>query len=44
MTLPELAPLDHGGDFCAARAMFPVATKPFVDLSTGINPQPYALP
>src|SRR6476620_1809700 len=44
MTLPELAPLDHGGDFCAARAMFRGATEPFVDLSTGINPQPYALP
>ena len=24
--------------------MFPGATEPFVDLSTGINPQPYALP
>ncbi len=45
MTHPgELAPLEHGGDLYAAREMFPGAVEPFLDLSTGINPQPYPLP
>ena len=38
------APLQHGGDLDAARRLFPGAPKPFVDLSTGINPNPYRLP
>jgi cobalamin biosynthetic protein CobC len=38
------APLPHGGDLGAARRLFPDAPKPFVDLSTGINPNPYPLP
>lgn len=37
----ELAPLLHGGDLAAARALFPGAPEPFLDLSTGINPNPY---
>jgi len=37
-------PLTHGGDLAAARRRFPAAAKPFVDLSTGINPHPYRLP
>jgi cobalamin biosynthesis protein CobC len=37
-------PLAHGGDLAAARRRFPAAPKPFVDLSTGINPHPYRLP
>jgi cobalamin biosynthetic protein CobC len=37
-------PLPHGGDLAAARRLFPDAPKPFVDLSTGINPNPYPLP
>jgi cobalamin biosynthetic protein CobC len=37
----ELAPLLHGGDLAAARALFPGASEPFLDLSTGINPNPY---
>jgi cobalamin biosynthetic protein CobC len=37
-------PLWHGGDLNAARAMFPAASEPFVDLSTGINPNPYPVP
>jgi cobalamin biosynthesis protein CobC len=37
-------PLTHGGDLAAARRLFPAAPKPFVDLSTGINPHPYRLP
>ena len=39
-----LAPLRHGGDLAAARALFPNAPEPFIDLSTGINPYAYPLP
>ena len=34
----------HGGGLIAARAMFPMATAPWIDLSTGINPLPYPVP
>lgn len=34
----------HGGDLDAARAAFPGAPDPWLDLSTGINPRPYPLP
>lgn len=34
----------HGGDLGAARALFPDAPEPWIDLSTGINPCPYPLP
>lgn len=34
----------HGGDLATARALFPDAPQPWVDLSTGINPIPYPLP
>ncbi|PWC31456.1 L-threonine-O-3-phosphate decarboxylase [Azospirillum sp. TSO35-2] len=34
----------HGGDLDGARAAFPGAPQPWVDLSTGINPWPYPLP
>ncbi|MGC1326545.1 MAG: aminotransferase class I/II-fold pyridoxal phosphate-dependent enzyme, partial [Xanthobacteraceae bacterium] len=37
-------PLLHGGDLAAARRLFPGAAEPFIDLSTGINPNPYPLP
>jgi cobalamin biosynthetic protein CobC len=37
-------PLWHGGDLAAARRRFPGAPQPFIDLSTGINPNPYPLP
>jgi len=37
-------PLPHGGDLGAARRLFPGAPEPFIDLSTGINPNPYPLP
>jgi cobalamin biosynthesis protein CobC len=37
-------PLLHGGDLDAARRLFPGAPEPFVDLSTGINPNPYPWP
>lgn len=36
--------LPHGGDLTAARQLFPGAPEPFIDLSTGINPNPYPLP
>ncbi|HYM30116.1 MAG TPA: threonine-phosphate decarboxylase CobD [Candidatus Cybelea sp.] len=38
------APVYHGGDLGWAMAQFPDAPKPWLDLSTGINPWPYALP
>jgi cobalamin biosynthesis protein CobC len=37
-------PLFHGGDLGAARRLFPGAPEPFIDLSTGINPNPYPIP
>jgi cobalamin biosynthetic protein CobC len=36
--------LEHGGDLGAARQLFPEAPQPFIDLSTGINPDSYPLP
>jgi cobalamin biosynthetic protein CobC len=35
---PRQDVLEHGGDLAAARARFPGAPEPFIDLSTGINP------
>lgn len=32
----------HGGRLCVARALYPHAPEPWIDLSTGINPEPYA--
>jgi cobalamin biosynthetic protein CobC len=40
----ETAPAAHGGDLGAARALFPAAPEPWIDLSTGINPVPYPCP
>jgi len=37
-------PLLHGGDLSIARRLFPSAPEPFIDLSTGINPNPYPMP
>jgi cobalamin biosynthesis protein CobC len=37
-------PLLHGGELAVARRLFPGAPEPFIDLSTGINPNPYPLP
>ena len=37
------APLPHGGNLAAARAQFPNAPQPIVDLSTGVNPHPYPI-
>lgn len=42
---PELAALfAHGGNLAAARAAFPDAPQPWLDVSTGISPFPYPLP
>ena len=41
-TPPEL--VLHGGNLDAARAKFPNAPEPWIDLSTGINPYSYRLP
>lgn len=41
---PDPGPLSHGGDLDAARKLFPGAPEPFLDLSTGINPNPYPVP
>jgi cobalamin biosynthetic protein CobC len=37
------AAVDHGGSLGRAKALFPQAPEPFVDLSTGINPHSYPL-
>jgi cobalamin biosynthetic protein CobC len=34
----------HGGDLGEVAARFPAAPRPWIDLSTGINPQPYPVP
>ncbi|MBV9287222.1 MAG: threonine-phosphate decarboxylase, partial [Hyphomicrobiales bacterium] len=34
----------HGGALHVARALSPDAPKPWIDLSTGVNPHPYPLP
>lgn len=34
----------HGGDLDQARVRFPGAPEPWIDLSTGINPEPYSVP
>lgn len=33
--------IDHGGNLAGANARFPHASKPWIDLSTGINPHAY---
>ena len=39
-----MASIAHGGRLSEARRLFPGAPEPWLDLSTGINPQPYPLP
>jgi cobalamin biosynthetic protein CobC len=41
METSVLKPLVHGGDLGAVMRRFPDAPKPWLDLSTGINPVPY---
>lgn len=38
------ASVEHGGTLTALRAKYPDAPTPWLDLSTGINPEPYPLP
>ncbi|MEO1281661.1 MAG: threonine-phosphate decarboxylase CobD [Pseudomonadota bacterium] len=40
----SLPRIDHGGNLDEARARFPNAPTPWIDLSTGINPTPYPVP
>ncbi|WP_105386165.1 threonine-phosphate decarboxylase CobD [Neorhizobium alkalisoli] len=42
VTRPEVGgPIQHGGNLAQARASFPDAPEPWIDLSTGINPHSY---
>ena len=42
MAISELgSPIQHGGNLAMARALFPQAPEPWIDLSTGINPHSY---
>ena len=36
-------PVEHGGDLGAVQRRFPLAPKPWIDLSTGINPVAYPI-
>jgi cobalamin biosynthetic protein CobC len=44
-TIAEVAdaPWYHGGNINAAQRLFPDAPEPWIDLSTGINPEPYPI-
>ncbi len=35
------SPLQHGGNLARARTLFPEAPRPWIDLSTGVNPHSY---
>jgi cobalamin biosynthetic protein CobC len=42
LAISELgSPIQHGGNLAMARALFPQAPEPWIDLSTGINPHSY---
>lgn len=42
MAISDLGePIQHGGNLAKARALFPEAPEPWIDLSTGINPYSY---
>jgi cobalamin biosynthetic protein CobC len=40
---PVAQPIAHGGDLGAVRRRYPDAPRPWLDLSTGINPVPYRI-
>ena len=40
----DLTPILHGGNLDEARRAFPSAPRPWIDLSTGINPWPWPVP
>ena len=39
-----MSAVEHGGNLGEARRLFPQASGPWIDLSTGINPWPYPIP
>ena len=41
MTAAMEKPIEHGGDLAALGRRYPQAPRPWIDLSTGINPVPY---
>ncbi len=43
-TMDSGEPIWHGGDLATARALFPQAPEPGIDLSPGINPPAWPLP
>jgi cobalamin biosynthetic protein CobC len=43
-TTEDPKPTVHGGDLGEVMRRFPAAPRPWIDLSTGINPQPYPVP
>lgn len=43
-TIEAPKPTVHGGDLGEVSRRFPAAPRPWIDLSTGINPQPYPVP
>ena len=44
MTTGRVETVLHGGNLDAARQRFAAAPEPWIDLSTGINPDAYPLP
>jgi len=44
MAACRIEPVVHGGDIDGARARFPGAPEPWIDLSTGINPHAFPVP
>lgn len=43
MTAATEKPIEHGGDLEALGRRYPQAPRPWIDLSTGINPVPYPI-
>lgn len=41
---PVMHRIEHGGNLRRAESLFPAAPRPWIDLSTGINPHTYPMP
>ena len=41
---PVMHRIEHGGNLRRAESLFPAAPRPWIDLSTGINPHAYPVP
>ncbi|WP_234905897.1 threonine-phosphate decarboxylase CobD [Affinirhizobium pseudoryzae] len=41
---PVMHRIEHGGNLRRAESLFPTAPRPWIDLSTGINPHAYPVP